>query len=116
MAVRLTTARTPGHSGRRARGGLRKGRSERQAQRTATASSAAAGPGDADHEGTELPAIKRGALQIDQREHELTRAVLVAGADVRSARHGRMANATSEELLRGQEAGLSSEYRRMLFI
>lgn len=107
MAVRLAAACTPGHSGRRARGGLRQGRPEGQAQRTAAASAAATGPGDADHEGAELPAIKRGTLQIDQRKHELTCALLVTGADVRSARHGRLADATSKELLRGQEAGLS---------
>lgn len=52
--------------------------------------------------------VPRGALPTDQREHKPARAVVVAGADGHPGRHGRVADAPSEAVLRGQEAGVSA--------
>ena len=65
--------------GWRARYRLRQRGPEGETFRAAAESEAVAGPGGADHEGAELPALPRGEVPPDQREHQPEGAVVVSG-------------------------------------
>ena len=56
--------------------------------------------------------VPRGALPSDEREHEPARAVVVPGPDLHPHGHGRLADETPQELLRGQEARMTNGHRR----
>merc|ERR1711884_665302 len=95
----------------RARDRLRKRRTEGETLGTAAQGQAAVRPSRADHEGAKLSEVPRGAVPVDEREHEPEGAVVVPCADLHPRRDGRVADATPQELLRGQEARLIHSYR-----
>ena len=103
-------ASPPRHPGGGARHRLRQRGPEGEAVGAAAARAAAAGPGGADHEGAELPALPRGEVPPDQREHQPEGAVVGPGADRHPPRHGRLADETPQEFLRGQEISLIESF------
>ena len=50
--------------------------------------------------------VPRGAVPLDEREHEPAGAVVVPRADLHPRRDGRVADEAPQELLRGQETRL----------
>ena len=60
--------------------------------------------------------VPRGAVPVDEREHEPEGAVVVPCADLHPRRDGRVADAAPQELLRGQEARLIHSHRLLYSI
>ena len=60
--------------------------------------------------------VPRGAVPVDEREHEPEGAVVVPCADLHPRRDGRVADAAPQELLRGQEARLIHSHRLLFSI
>ena len=60
--------------------------------------------------------VPRGAVPVDEREHEPESAVVVPCADLHPRRDGRVADAAPQELLRGQEARLIHSHRLLYSI
>lgn len=55
-----------------------------------------------------VSAVSRGAFSHDEREHQPARPVVVHRPDAHPHRHWHLADEASQELLRGQEAGVDA--------
>ena len=59
--------------------------------------------------------VSRGAFPTDEWEYEPARPLVVTRTNLHSYHHGRMADETSQEILRGQEIGLKTFKRPLPF-